>query len=416
MRLDVPFCDETAEARAPRIGLVVGHSGLRDDLERALVSAGCRVIEPASTVDAVGGDSFVVETETPGADAFVVEAETPGAERFARMRSAVVWLVDSAKPAQARAATGRVVLAKPFSVADLEHALEQALEPARDAVERLDAVLRSEEPRMRNAVERARRLAEQDRGLVIQGELGVGRQALARATHDWSARAGAPFVILDRLDLTSAPIEEALQRIDAAWSEAKGGTLVAIEPAEWALAAQFALARALREGALARLVTIASVPLEDAVERDRLPRELADRLDVSRIVLPSFRERPADHRALCEAVARRVARRLGRETPAIEQAQIDEWAAEGFPGNLLGLESRLRAAMLRAEVELAGRGPDLTVERHAAVAASLDLKALERETIVRALAHWQGNRTRASESLGISVRTLRNKIREYGLR
>ena len=87
MRLDVPFCDETAEARAPRIGLVVGHSGLRDDLERALVSAGCRVIEPASTVDAVGGDSFVVETETPGADAFVVEAETPGAERFARMRN-----------------------------------------------------------------------------------------------------------------------------------------------------------------------------------------------------------------------------------------------------------------------------------------------------------------------------------------
>jgi DNA-binding NtrC family response regulator len=47
---------------------------------------------------------------------------------------------------------------------------------------------------------------------------------------------------------------------------------------------------------------------------------------------------------------------------------------------------------------------------------SLDLKTLERETIVRALAHWRGNRTRAAESLGISVRTLRNKIRDYGLR
>ena len=84
--------------------------------------------------------------------------------------------------------------------------------------------------------------------------------------------------------------------------------------------------------------------------------------------------------------------------------------------------------MLRADVGIAPNGAALDVHRHdapggsldlrgpASEAASLDLKSLERDTIVRALAHWQGNRTRASESLGISVRTLRNKIREYGLR
>ena len=95
-------------------------------------------------------------------------------------------------------------------------------------------------------------------------------------------------------------------------------------------------------------------------------------------------------------------------------------SADGFPGNLLGLESRLRSALIRSEGRPEGLRRAVRAESappsRSEVEASLNLKQLERDAIVRALAHWQGNRTRASESLGISVRTLRNKIREYALR
>ncbi len=412
MKIDVPFCDQTAEARSPRIGLFVEHGGLHDDLERALTSAGCRIVARegearASTVPSTF-DAIVVDADRPRDAAWLGGGDDEPA--------AIVWLTGSSEQEKALTGAGHVVLAKPFSVAALERALEQALEPAREAPQRLESILRSQESRVVETVARARRLAEQDLAMVIEGELGVGRTALARATHDWSARAGAPLVTLDRLDLGAARADVAVRRIDAAWAEARGGTVVAIEPAEWTPAAQRAFARVLRGDTGARVVTVASESLERAVERGRLTRELADRLDVSRIHLPPLRERPTDHRTLCEAVARRVARRLGVETPAIDDGTIAEWAGEGFPGNLLGVESRLRASMLRQQVEASESGKTLEVRKHEAVADSLDLKALERDTIVRALAHWQGNRTRASESLGISVRTLRNKIREYGLR
>jgi DNA-binding NtrC family response regulator len=110
------------------------------------------------------------------------------------------------------------------------------------------------------------------------------------------------------------------------------------------------------------------------------------------------------------------------DTPKMGPELVEALAEEGFPGNRLGLESRLRSALVRVgdEGELLSviRGesvPDAAALPEAGP-ASLNLKALERDTIIRALAHWDGNRTRASETLGISVRTLRNKIREYELR
>lgn len=423
MRLDPACAEDVSECPPPRIGLRVAHAGLRRDLERALVSAGCRVFVLGTQVphaeglrlDALVGDPAAAAVDEAGAidAAAAVEADAC---------AVAVWPADANGPGR----SDRVeVLSKPFSVADLERSLARVLEPSRPGRDRLDPVLASQDRALRAALLRARRLAEQGRSLVVEGELGVGRRALARAVHEWSDRADGPFVVLDRIELAAAHPDEACARIDEAWASAGIGTLVAIEPAEWTPAAQQALLARLRAGKGACLVTLVSEPLESSVERGRCARELADRLDVSRIRLPALRDRPMDQRAVCEAVARRVARRLGRETPELDDATIAEWADEGFPGNLLGVESRLRSALLREDVTQAAlldvkrhaaTEASLDLKRHAATEASLDLKSLERDTIVRALAHWQGNRTRASESLGISVRTLRNKIREYGLR
>lgn len=409
MRLGPTLDGGNSSGRAPRVGIAVAHDGWRRDLSRALVSAGCRVVE----VDAV-------EAARPrmGIDAFVgdVDAAPEALALDAAMQDRiVVWSADAAKASNGLPGVGWDLLAKPFSVADLERSLERILLPSHSTLGQLDPVLASREPGMTHVVARARRLAERDLDLVIEGELGVGRMALARASHDWSPRAEAPFVVLDRVELAAAGAAEGVDAIHRSGAEVGGGTLVAVEPAEWTPSAQRALASTLRDDEGTRVVTVVSETLEASVEGGRLRRELADRLDVSRIRVPALRARPADHRALCEAVARRVARRLGRETPLVDEATVDAWAEEGFPGNLLGIESRLRAAMLRDDDGRPATGA-LEIRRHEDERDSLDLKRLERDTIVRALAHWQGNRTRASESLGISVRTLRNKIREYGLR
>jgi len=198
--------------------------------------------------------------------------------------------------------------------------------------------------------------------------------------------------------------------------------LLVRDPADWPRAAQQALANALRaEEGRPRCLTVTRDPLADRAERGDLAIELQYRLDAVALRLPALRNRPLDQMALCRAAARRVARSLGRATPDLDPELVAALSREGFPGNRIGLESRLRAAMVRGESaeallpdDLAGVGTE--ARERTAQLESLDLKTLERETIVRALAHWQGNRTRASESLGISVRTLRNKIRDYGLR
>ena len=201
--------------------------------------------------------------------------------------------------------------------------------------------------------------------------------------------------------------------------------MLLIEPDEWPVHAGEALIAGLRriQGETGpRCLVITKQPLPQSVREGRLPVELQYRLDAAQLRMPPIRERVRDQLALCSATARRVARELGLESPSI-RGEIVEWLrAEGFSGNQLGLESRLRSALVRAGEQgdlltaLRGESGDAAAALPERGAESLNLKELERETIIRALAHWDGNRTRASETLGISVRTLRNKIREYALR
>ncbi len=401
-------------ASPQHVALVVGHEGLRRDLERALSTMGF-----ASTSE----DRLRDALRLPRVDVIVldldVSRESVDLDTICEAAGKPVIGLTGDPALRSAPAGGRpALLAKPFSIADLERALREALggvsggRPAGG----LDPLLQTREPSLLRTLERARQLAEVGHPIVIQGELGTGRQALAEALHRWSPRGAEARIVLDRTDFASASADDAEEALRSALEGVSAGAVVVVEPAEWSDAAQIALASRLRDPDGRRWLTIASIPLDEACEAGRLAREVADRLDVARVSLPALRDRGLDHRTLCEAIARRVARELGRPTPNLEAETIEAWGAEGFPGNRLGLESRIRAAMLEGEPQARRSGAPLEVRRHADEASTLDLKRLERDTIVRALAHWQGNRTRASESLGISVRTLRNKIREYGLR
>lgn len=412
-----------ADGRPPRVAVVVAHPGLRGDLTRAFAAMGWEAEAREGLHDLQAG-SRAQRSEDLRFDAYVIdraggaaEAEADAGRIVRELEAPVVWLAGSPHELLPPLGPRSTLLFKPFSVADLEEALQAALEAASDHQEgMLDPILRTRDPALEKTLARARRLAGQDVPIAIEGELGVGRRALASAVHAWSARGTEPLCVLDRTELATAPPDAAAARIDSTLGSVAAGSLVLVEPAEWSSAAQSALAHRLRAASRpVRCLSIVSESLESSMDRGRLLAELGDRLDVARVLLPPLRARIADARGLCEAVARSVARQLGRVTPDLDDAMIAAWVDEGFPGNRLGLESRIRNALLREEVASTAASP-LEVERHEAEERSLDLKALERDTIVRALAHWKGNRTRASESLGISVRTLRNKIRDYGLR
>lgn len=403
-----------------RIRLVVRHPGLRSDLVRALESSGY-VVVASSTSKAPEGGGPAFAASLLDIDAFSDEAAIAEADGEPER---VIWLVGDPGSLATPLPDAAGVLVKPFSIQALEFQLRACL-ASREASRELrhEPILVSRESSVKTAIERGRRVARQESPVVIEGELGSGRRALARAIHAWSPRAREATFTLDRAEAEAAGGRGARSRIDMAFDRSTLGSLILVEPADWALECQRALSERLRqEGPRPRLLTLARKPLEECVAEGALSAELQYRLEAVSIVVPPLRDRPRDHFDLCTAIARRVARSLGRPTPRVDSVLVESLAMDGFPGNQLGLESRLRSAIIRSESEGSRLENLLEMEtspsRHSGRAGveSLDLKRLERDTIVRALAHWEGNRTRASESLGISVRTLRNKIREYELR
>ena len=406
---------------SPRVILVVPHAGLRGDLHRSLESSGFDVdsfVSPEQT--ALLGDAGPRGVYVVDLDGF--EGKPPG-QMWTKPAGRTIWLSSGADLPMAGIGPGVLVLTKPFSVRALESAIRDCLDMnVSDSLRSLDPVLMSQDPVMCESLDRSRRLAGRELAIAIEGELGTGRKLLARRIHAWSGRGRERCIELDRMDIDAAGAAKSTEVVYAAVEAAYGGSLILGEPADWPRATQGALCAALRvDAGRPRCLTTTRHSLEQRCNSGELSVELYDRLDVAVVTLPPLRDRHADHLELCRALARRVARALGRETPVVDEALVEAFAREGFPGNRIGLESRLRAALIRSDADAptlalsVGDSPG-EASRRAAEQRSLDLKQLERDTIVRALAHWDGNRTRASESLGISVRTLRNKIRDYGLR
>lgn len=402
--------------RRPRLELVEANAELRSDLARALTALGFEV-------EAVAEASWPGDRDEQARYALhVIDLAAPGASR---------WLDDPAAAArclflagEAVDAQGLDVLNKPFSIQLLEATLLRRIEAQR-APDRLraDPLLQTRDPRLARSFERAFRVARQECPVCIEGELGTGRRALARAMHASSSRAAEVLLTLEISSLGIRAGESIEQELARVVSSAGVGALLVVEPAALPARVQAALQAELRrsdDGNAPRCITIARRSLDESAREGRLSAELLYRLSGATFQLPPLRDRGADQLALCTAISRRVARELGLASPVLDPALIERLAQEGFAGNQPGLESRLRSAMIRGSE--AGSFESFlfeSVKSSPALAErppSLDLKLLERDTIVRALGHAKGNRTHASYALGISVRTLRNKIRDYDLR
>ncbi len=329
----------------------------------------------------------------------------------------------------------------------------------------------SESPAMREVLAAAEDVAVATTTVLILGESGTGKELLARHIHRCSPRATSPWVAVNCAALPAELLEGELfghergaftgatERRIGRIEQADRGTLLLDEISELPLVLQAKLLRVLQEREIDRIGGTKPIPVDvrviatsnrslaEMVARKEFRADLYYRLDVFPIHLPPLRDRRQDIPALADELINVLARSLGRRAPAVEPEAIRALSAYSFPGNVRELGNILERAMVRCREPVLRLG-DLQVPwvgaeagaRHvetfppmpgtAAPSFALsevawpgdppfpaglptDLGILERLAIGEALRIEAGNRTRAALRLGISLRTLRNKLRAY---
>ncbi len=300
------------------------------------------------------------------------------------------------------------------------------------------------DPAMLAVLRRAEQVAPADASVLITGESGTGKEVVARYIHEKSRRRDGPFVALNCAAIPEALLESelfghekgafsgAVARRAGKFEMAEGGTLLLDEISEMDVRLQAKLLRALQEREIDRLGGSAPLRIDVRVlatsNRD-LPRETAAgrfredlyfRLNVVGLTLPPLRERPADIPVLAQHYARHYAQVNGLPDRKLAAAALIRLAAHPWRGNVRELENALHRAVLLATGDEIGLDAfELGTSAQAAMPAATAPLAgrrvadVERDLILDTLRHTLGNRTHAATLLGISIRALRNKLKDY---
>ncbi len=427
-----------------RVLIVDGSAGLGKELVGAVQGAGfaaeCLTDAGVALRRLAEDPADVILLDLPGLEALpsldTIRRRAPAAPVIATSAHDSVELAVAAMKRGARD-----FLRKPFRIDDLEAALVAA---ARGGPDEVADLLPTRDPGMERLLAEARAAAASEVTVQIVGESGTGKERLARYVHAHSARRRGPLQVVSCAALPEALAESELfgqERgsftgvAEARFGQvraAQGGTLVLDDVAEASLQLQPKLLRVLQErevhpvGAAAptpvdvRVIATAQRDLAAEVALGRFREDLYYRLDVVVLRVPPLRERPQDVPYLAERLLARFAEAADAEPPRLGTAARAALSRHPFRGNVRELENLMR----RAVVHFPGREVEpqrLLTLRSAprsplpAADGGLNLRALEQQAIRRGLAATGGNRTAAARALGISVRTLRNKIRLYGL-
>jgi two-component system response regulator FlrC len=301
------------------------------------------------------------------------------------------------------------------------------------------------DPAMQAVATQISKVAATDATVLLLGESGSGKEVAARAIHEGSHRAAGPFVAVNCAVLSENLIEsEMFGHEKGAFTGAAGtrrgrfeladsGTLFLDEVAELKPSLQAKLLRVLEERAFERvggtrtievdirLVAATNRDLVREMEEGRLREDLYHRLAVFPIRLPPLRERPGDIVPLAEHLLVRIGLQLRRSNLSIDDGARQALLAHSWPGNVRELANVLERAAILAD------GPVITASllglvaraapagAGAALAQGGTLRDMEREAIRQALAATGGHRKKTAEQLGIGLRTLYEKLKEYGL-
>jgi len=292
---------------------------------------------------------------------------------------------------------------------------------------------------MREAVRLAERVATTDANVLITGESGSGKDALARFIHAHSTRAGQPLVKIDCATLPADLLEAELFGYErgafTGASETKPGrleaahrgTVILDEIAHLSLDAQAKLLRVIEHREFerlggrktinvdARLIALTNANLKGAVDRRAFRDDLFYRLNVVQIAVPSLRERGSDLERLSRAFLKTYAEKHGRPVKKISRQALGILVAYDFPGNVRELANIIeRAVIVSAGAEI--EGADLPESLRASAAAGPrsgrrpTLAEIEAEYILETLAATNGNKKKAATILGISRKNLYERL------
>jgi two-component system response regulator FlrC len=311
---------------------------------------------------------------------------------------------------------------------------------------------------MAHVVKLAQQIAPSDASVLITGESGTGKEVLARYVHLRSNRSRGAFISVNCAAIPENLLESelfghekgaftgAIARRVGKFEEASGGTLLLDEISEMDARLQAKLLRAIQERIIDRVGGTRPVPVDiriiatsnrnlvDAVREGVFREDLLFRLNVVNLKVPPLRERPADVVELAQHFVKKYSAANGIPARPLSAEARRTLVLNRWRGNVRELENTIhRAVLLATGDEIGADGilsPDGTrldqaktpsAVMHATMAAEAVTRALvgrtvadvERDLILETLKHCLGNRTHAANILGISIRTLRNKLNEY---
>jgi len=309
---------------------------------------------------------------------------------------------------------------------------------------------------MERVVKLAEQVARSEASILITGESGTGKEVLARHVHQRSGRRNKPFISVNCAAIPDNLLESelfghekgsftgAIARRIGKFEEADGGTLLLDEISEMDIRLQAKLLRALQERVIDRVGGAKPVPVDiriiatsnrnlaEQVKSGGFREDLFYRLNVVHLRLPALRERPADILALAEFFGKKYAELNGVSAREMSDEARRIVSANPWRGNVRELENAMHRAvllssgpMIDADSLRSQDGETLAMEVDPATRAARTAEAVTRSLVGRTVAeveqdlildtldHCIGNRTHAAKILGISIRTLRNKLNEY---
>ena len=352
-------------------------------------------------------------------------------------------------------------ITKPIDTGRLRAILQNASERHRDRVDNevMRRALRESgslgclvgsSKKMREIFQLIEMVAPSTASVLITGQSGTGKELVARTIHELSSRRGRAFVPINCAAIPETLIESeifghekgaftgALERRTGCFELAEGGTLLLDEIGEMPVGTQAKLLRVLEDRKLRRLGSKVETTVDvrvlaatnkvpdEAVERGELRRDLYYRLNVFNIHMPPLREHKEDVQSLTDFLLKEMSSKHGRKAAAVSEPVLNLFQNYSWPGNVRELRNTLERAVIvcdGAVIETRHLPPGFgqTSMRPSAddsdgvrLGVGTTVEEAEKLLILKTLESTSNNKTRAAEILGISLKTLHNKLKEYG--
>jgi len=451
--------------RKDRILIVEDEDNARKGYEQLLQRWGYEVVGVPSAEEALAKfssfqpDSVIADVELPGMNGLDLLKQL--GDELRDVPAIIITGKGSEERAVAAIEAGAFwYIEKPLKGPVLRALLDRALSKARDAQNLMllqrqlrDAGRLGELVGGSKAMQEVMRIIEMaapsSASVLITGETGSGKEIVARTIHKLSPRAAGPFVAINCSAIPETLMESeifghergaftgAAERRVGCFELADGGTLLLDEIGEMPAPTQAKLLRVLEDRKVRRLGSKTETPVdvrvlaatnkdpEQAVASGGLRQDLYFRLNVFHIHLPPLREHKEDIPLLAEHILKDVNAKHGKNMRGIGAEVLDIFMSHTWPGNIREVRNVLERAAIMSDKDLVSRSSlpgefgkvaakspgDLSTIRFP-VGTTVD--AMERELILQTLQATGNNKTRAAELLGVSLKTLHNKLKEYG--